>query len=303
MDESRVKTNSLRAWVLAARPKTLSGAAVPVMVGAAMAWADTGRLEWLPCLLCLLFALVMQVDANLVNDYFDYRRGNDDAETRLGPPRACSMGWVTPRAMLRAIGVTTAIGCMVGLPLAWIGGWPLVGVGVACVVFCFLYTTCLSYLGMGDVLVLVFFGLVPVCLTYYLVLPVSLRTVTPTVVMMALSCGLVIDTLLLVNNYRDIDNDRRDHKRTLVVMVGRRWGSRFYLVAGLVAMMMTWFTPWLWVVVFVTSVYVPGHLSAYGRMRRLEGRELNRVLAHTARNMLVYGLCVAAGAVMSRLWG
>ena len=150
MDETNVKTNSFRAWALAARPKTLSGAAVPIIIGVALAWADAGgHIAWGAAGLCLLFAMTMQVDANLVNDYFDFRRGNDDAATRLGPPRACSMGWVSARAMRRAIAIVTAVACVAGLPLAWMGGWPLVGVGVACVAFCFLYTTKLSYMGLG----------------------------------------------------------------------------------------------------------------------------------------------------------
>ena len=107
MDETRVKTNSIKAWVLAARPQTLSGAAVPVMIGAGLAWTEAGSdMHWLPALLCLLFAFVMQIDANLINDYFDFQRGNDDAATRLGPLRACSMGWITPKIMLRAIIIT-----------------------------------------------------------------------------------------------------------------------------------------------------------------------------------------------------
>lgn len=303
MNESSVKTNSPRAWLLAARPKTLTGAAVPVMVGAAMAWAEAGRVAWLPCALCLLFAFIMQVDANLVNDYFDFRRGNDDAATRLGPLRACSMGWVTPRAMRRAMAATTALGCLVGLPLAWIGGWPMVVVGALCVLFCFLYTTRLSYLGLGDVLVLVFFGLVPVCLTCYLSLPGGSRAVGWPVVVASLACGLVIDTLLLVNNYRDIDNDRRDGKRTLVVRVGKRRGRQLYLWAGVAAVALTALStlsarplP----TALVALVYLPAHYRAYRMMTAIDhGRELNRVLGRTAMNMFLYGVLFTIGVVLS----
>lgn len=300
MDDSHVKTNSLKAWVLAARPKTLTGAAVPVMIGTALAMADAdGRIAWLPCVLCFLFAFIMQIDANFVNDYFDYKQGNDDAEMRLGPLRACSMGWVTPEAMKRALVITTALGCLVGLPLAWIGGWTMILVGAICVLFCFLYTTKLSYLGLGDLLVLVFFGLVPVCLTYYLCLPEEIRTVTWEVFTASLACGFVIDTLLLVNNYRDIDNDRRDGKTTLVVKVGAATGRRLYLSSGLVAVALG--------VVFVfyghpfacmlpASIYPVLHFKAYRHMVRIDkGRELNKVLGETARNMFIYGILVAIG--------
>lgn len=306
MNESHVKVNSLRAWVLAARPKTLAGAAVPVMIGAATAMADSGgRMAWLPCVMCFLFAFVMQVDANFVNDYFDFKRGNDDVSTRLGPQRACAMGWVTASAMRRALLVTTALAGVVGLPLAFIGGWPMVVVGAVCVLFCFLYTTRLSYLGLGDVLVLVFFGIVPVSLTYYLCMPEGERTVTWQVLVASVACGLVIDTLLLVNNYRDIDNDRRDGKRTLVVRVGPEWACRLYLWAGIIATILSsvfYSYGHYMVTLLVAVLYLTLHIGTYREMRRIgKGRELNRVLGLTARNMLVYGVATVVGLVFHLL--
>ncbi|MGI6242465.1 MAG: 1,4-dihydroxy-2-naphthoate octaprenyltransferase [Prevotella sp.] len=303
MDESHVKTNSLKAWVLAARPKTLTGAAVPVMIGAALAMADgDGQIAWLPCMLCFLFAFIMQIDANFVNDYFDYKQGNDDVETRLGPLRACSMGWVTPEAMRWALVLTTALGCAVGLPLAWIGGWKMIVVGALCVLFCFLYTLRLSYLGLGDVLVLVFFGIVPVCLTYYLSLPGETKTVTWEVFTASLACGFVIDTLLLVNNYRDIDNDRRDGKTTLVVKVGATTGRRLYLATGWAAValgLVFVFHGHLLAFVLPACIYTVLHFRAYRHMVRIDkGRELNKVLGETARNMFVYGVLVAVGLLL-----
>ena len=142
MEEKKVIPNSFRAWLLAARPKTLSGAAVPVMIGLSLAYADVGMSAFgvVPAVLCALFAFIMQIDANFVNDYFDYVRGNDD-ETRLGPRRACAQGWITAGNMMRAIVVTTALACAVGLPLIVYGGVEMIVVGVLCVLFCFLYTT------------------------------------------------------------------------------------------------------------------------------------------------------------------
>ena len=170
MKDSNIKKNSVRAWLIAARPKTLAGAAVPVMIGLSLAYTDlrsAGTFDWLPALLCVLFAFVMQIDANFINDYFDFVRGNDD-ETRLGPKRACSQGWISGGAMRVAIAVTTALACLTGLPLIFFGGLEMILIGILCVVFCFLYTTHLSYVGMGDVLVVVFFGFVPVCIPYYI---------------------------------------------------------------------------------------------------------------------------------------
>jgi len=304
MDESHVKTNSLRAWVLAARPKTLIGAAVPVMVGAALAMADTrGHIEWTPCFLCFLFAFLMQIDANFVNDYFDFRRGNDAAETRLGPRRACAMGWVTPRAMLWAMTITTGASCLVGLPLIRYGGWQMIIVGVLCALFCFLYTTTLSYHGLGDVLVLVFFGLVPVCLTYYLSLPTAMQTITAEAVVAALACGFVIDTLLLINNNRDIDNDRRDGKRTLVVRVGHHWGMTLYLWSGLAALGLgicfVFRGHWPAFVLPVLAYLWP-HRQAYRHLVSIDhGQALNGVLGETARNIFIYGAATAVGFLLS----
>lgn len=163
----------------------------------------------------------------------------------------------------------------------------MVAVGLACVFFCFLYTTRLSYLGLGDVLVLVFFGLVPVCCTYYVCLPWNHQTVTRDVVLHSLVCGLVIDTLLLVNNYRDRDNDRRDGKRTLVVRIGPTATEWLYLLLG--------FAPLAYIFLtghgYLALAYLPFHLLAWRDMRRIHhGRPLNIILGRTARNMLLYGL-------------
>ena len=302
MDETQIKQNSWQAWLLAARPKTLTGAAVPVMIGSALAVADAhGHVQWLPMLLCFAFAFIMQLDANLVHDYFDFIKGTDD-ELRLGPKRACAQGWVTIKAMRRALVLTTLLACIVGLPLVIYGGWLMLAVGVLCVVFCFLYTTHLSYMGMGDLLVLLFFGVLPVTMTYFLVLPAGLQTVTLEVLLASVACGLVIDTLLVINNYRDIDNDRRTGKHTLVVAIGERWGRLLYLALGVAACLLGctfilfghfWAT-WLPIV-----AYQPLHVATFVEMRRIgKGERLNRVLGMTARNMFVYGLAVAIGFLL-----
>lgn len=298
MNESDIRVNSARAWMLAARPKTLTGASVPVIIALALSWGHTGMegFKPVPAVLCLLFALVMQIDANFINDYFDNKRGNDD-ETRLGPLRACAQGWVTMRAMLWAIGLTTVAACAIGLPLILYGGWWMVAVGAVCVLFCFLYTTWLSYLGLGDVLVLVFFGIVPVCATFYL----QTGSVTMHCVVASVACGLVIDTLLVVNNYRDIDNDRRAGKVTLIVRLGAKRGRQLYFLLGVVACALgVCYIPTGHALAFILPLpYLWFHYIAYREMVIIcKGRELNHVLGLTARNMLLYGLLVAAGYVM-----
>jgi len=302
MTEDNVKQDSLRAWLLAARPKTLSGAAVPVMIGVALAYVDSQEyvadvFSWTAALLCLLFAFIMQVDANFINDFFDYASGNDDAATRLGPLRACTQGWVKIDSMKHAIATTTVVACLVGLPLVYYGGWEMVIVGALCVVFCFLYTTHLSYLGLGDVLVLVFFGIVPVCCTYY----VQLHTLTWQVFLASVACGLVIDGLLIVNNYRDRYNDERDHKITLVVRIGSEATEWLYLALGMMACLIG-VVFWLngHVLAFVLPfLYLLLHFYTWIKMRRINyGRRLNECLGETARNMFVYGLAVSIGLLL-----
>ena len=297
-----IKTNSLRAWLLAARPKTLSGAAVPVMIGVALAWVDAGEyagavFHWMSAVLCLAFAWLMQIDANFINDFFDFVNGADDAETRLGPRRACAQGWVTLDAMKRAIALTTCLACLVGLPLVWYGGLEMLLIGLCCVVFCFLYTTHFSYLGLGDILVLVFFGIVPVCISYY----VQLHTFTWQVFVASLACGLVIDGLLLVNNFRDRDVDRAVGKHTLVVRIGEQAALAAYLGVGIVACMLG-LVFWLngHVLAFVLPlVYLALHVFTYLKMKRIgRGKALNFCLGETARNIFVYGITVSAGVVL-----
>lgn len=292
MRDNIVDVNSARAWFLAARPKTLTAAAVPVMLGVAAHETDgLCALDPIPVILCFLFAFILQVDANFVNDYFDYVKGTD-GEERLGPKRACAQGWITLPAMRMGIMATTALGCLAGLPLIYYGGGGMVLIGIACVVFCFLYTTCLSYMGLGDVLVLVFFGLVPVCATYY-VTSVSCEGIPVPVILLSLACGLVVDTLLIVNNYRDIENDRRAGKVTLVVRIGKRASERLYLLLGVSACVLGVLAPgrqWS-VAMGLPLLYLIPHVRTYNQMIRIgEGRALNAVLGKTARNIFLFGL-------------
>ena len=302
-----VKTNSVKAWLLATRPKTLSAAAVPVMIGTAFAWRNTSeQFNWIPAILCLLFAWIMQIDSNLVNDYFDFKKGNDD-ETRLGPKRACSEGWITSDAMVRGILITTLLGCMTGIPLILYGGLEMVMVGIACVVFCFLYTTLFSYHGLGDILVLLFFGIIPVCCTYYVCMPLHQQIPTGEVIASSIACGLAIDALLIVNNYRDIDNDRSNGKITLAVRLGesktrRLYESIGYTAAGIMIILVFFdlyqtdkFIP----TYAIYLIYIILHRQSYQEMKRInKGAKLNQVLGLTARNILVFGI-LSVAAILS----
>ena len=297
-----MKTNSLKAWFLAARPKTLTGAAVPVMIGVSLAWVDAKQygddtFQWLAAVLCFLFAFVMQIDANFINDFFDFANGTHDIETRLGPRRACAQGWVTLDAMKRAIAITTCLACIIGLPLVWFGGLEMILIGLICVVFCFLYTTHFSYVGLGDLLVLVFFGIVPVCISYYL----HLHTVTWQVFLASIACGMVIDALLIVNNFRDRDQDREAGKNTIIVRLGAESGLQLYLAVGIGAMILggTFWMNGHPLAFFLPFIYFVLHVFTYLKIKRIEkGKALNLCLGETARNIFIYGICVSLGILL-----
>ena len=304
MSYSKVKTNSLKAWILAARPKTLSGAAVPVMIGTAIAWAETTTniFQVIPAILCFLFAFIMQIDSNFINDYFDCIKGNDDVETRLGPKRACSEGWITLPKMRMGLIITSLLGCLTGLPLVIYGGWTMIIVGALCVLFAFLYTTKLSYLGLGDILVLVFFGIVPVYFTYWVIVPQEMQVFNLRLLFAGIACGVVIDTLLIINNYRDRDNDKRDGKNTLVVRIGTTASELLYQnlgFTGAIIILCTTLCKSIYtntcidysIAILLTSIYIFFHITTYRTMKKIkQERELNKVLGLTARNMFFFGI-------------
>ena len=246
---------------------------------------------------------------NLVNDFFDFKHGNDD-ETRLGPKRACAEGWITMKAMKWGIIFTTLLGCAIGLPLAFYGGKEMIIVGICCVLFCFLYTTKLSYLGLGDLLVLLFFGIVPVCCTYYLVMPEGMQTVPTEAILTSIACGLVVDTLLILNNYRDYDNDIKAGKKTLIVHIGKKNGERLYCALGNIGILImiginiygalaydadTKFLPF-------AATYLVVHNRTFAKMRKIgEGRMLNKVLGYTALNIFTFGM-ISTFIILGMMW-
>ncbi|HIZ87601.1 MAG TPA: 1,4-dihydroxy-2-naphthoate octaprenyltransferase [Candidatus Coprenecus pullistercoris] len=299
-----VKINSVKAWVLAARPKTLAGAAAPVIMGGACAWMQLSSngndaivtFDWAAFTLCMLFAWIMQIDANFVNDYFDFKKGGD-TEQRLGPKRACTQGWISPKAMKTGIAATTLLACAAGVPLIWTGGPWMLAVGAACVVFCFLYTTKFSRLGLGDLLVLVFFGIVPVGFTFYL--QTGVWTIEATLA--GIGCGLAVDCLLMVNNYRDRKEDAGQGKKTIVVRLGGRWAIILYYMLGLAATLLTGAAVALSKPAWHAApllLYAALHLATARRMAVTDGSALNPFLGKTSRNFLLLALMSVFCALM-----
>ena len=289
-----LKPDTFQAWILAARPKTLTAASIPVMIGCALAEAH-GHFQLIPAILCFLFAFLMQIDANFINDLYDYLKGSD-REDRLGPERACAQGWITPKDMKKGIILTTLLAALCGIGLLFYSGWEMIPVGIACLVFAYLYTT-LAYKGWGDILVLVFFGLVPVGCTYY----VMAHTWNGAVIIASLACGLVIDTLLTLNNFRDREQDAISGKRTLVVRFGAKAGLILYFLLGLIACWLCFYfirEGKLWASI-LPQIYLLIHILTTVRMARIgKGKALNAILGETSRNMFLFGILLSAGLLL-----
>jgi 1,4-dihydroxy-2-naphthoate octaprenyltransferase len=289
-----------QAWILAARPKTLPAALSPVVVGSALA-AHGGAFDLLPALAAGLGALLLQILSNFANDYSDFFRGAD-TEDRLGPTRVTASGLITPAQLRVGIGVIIGLSVLVGLYLVWVGGWPILAIGVAAILAALAYTGGpfpFGYYGLGEVFVFLFFGVAAVCGTFF----VQAHTLPWYVVLASVPVGLLVTAILVVNNYRDIDTDRRAGKRTVAVRIGRAGARVEYAALLLVACLtppLLWlgfgFAPWVLLPLLTAPL-------AVGLARTLaqatDGPTLNRTLAGTARLGLVFSLLFAAGILLS----
>ena len=283
------------AWWLAARPRTLPAAAAPVAIGTALAVAD-GHGAILPATAALAGALLLQIGANLANDVFDFEKGVD-TEARLGPPRAAQLGLLSTAALRRGTALVFGLAALVGLYLVARGGWPIAALGALSIAAGLAYTGGpypLGYHGWGDAAVFLFFGIAAVCGTYW----VQALALPPRVLGAALPVGALATAILVVNNLRDIETDRRAGKRTLAVRLGRRAARIEYglLVIGAYATcaLLWWagsFSAW----VLLPCLSLPLALRLVRRIAREDGPSLNDALARTARLELAFALLFSAG--------
>ena len=284
---------TIKIWIECARLRTLPVSVAGVIMASGIA-VLYHRFEWLPALLCFAFAVLAQVVSNFANEYYDFLRGTDK-KGRVGPRRGVTEGDITPGLLLRVTIGTLAVACAVGCGLIPFGGWWLIPVGILIAVFAFAYSAGpypLSYHGLGDVAVLVFFGLVPVNLTFYL----QAGYFAPLTILASVTIGLMGVNVLLVNNYRDVDDDREAHKRTTVVIFGRKVASAAYLINGYVGISLLaplWFAAPLWVLA-VPALYLVLHTVTWNRLTHSDGAALNPLLGATARNMLIFAVLLTA---------
>lgn len=280
------------------RLRTLPVSIAGVFTAAGYALLGPG-LDLAPVALCLLFAVLCQIASNFANEYYDFRAGLD-RPGRVGPRRGVTEGDITPGAMARATFATLGAACLVGLSLIYWGGWWLVFVGLFIAVGVLAYSSGpypLSRHGLGEVAVVFFFGVVPVLFTYYL----SGGSLGDTkVILGSFALGLMGANVLIVNNYRDILDDREVGKRTLAVILGRERISDLYLINGFLAVLLLLPTyhaaaPWAWI---APAVYIAAHVALYFALCRRSGPALNPLLGMTAMNMLLYSLLFLASALL-----
>lgn len=287
-----MKKSLFNSWVEAARPKTLPASLSPVLLACVLAWCD-GMFRLIPAVLCFGVALLAQIASNFANDYFDFKKGAD-REDRLGPERAVAQGWITPGAMLKATFLTLGLSCLCGCLLLFYAGWELIPVGIAIALCVLAYSAGpfpLAYNGLGDVCVVLFYGIVPVCFTYY----VQAGTFSLLSFLLSLSVGLLSTNILIVNNYRDYVQDKAARKRTTIVLFGRGFGRIFYLLNGLVALLLAMpllFTAPSWMLFLFGGFFVLFY-ATWRELYHWEGRQLNKTLGHTARNVFFFTLLLS----------
>jgi 1,4-dihydroxy-2-naphthoate octaprenyltransferase len=293
--------SGIRIWLMAARIRTLPAAIAPVLVGTALA-GFVHVFHPLRFIAALIGAIFIQVGTNLSNDYSDARRGAD-TEDRLGPVRVTAGGLVPPRQVLRATYVSFGVAVLAGIYLIAVAGWELLLVGAASILAGVLYTggpRPYGYEGLGELFVFLFFGIVAVVGSYF----VQTKHLVWEALALAIPVGLLASAILVVNNFRDIDTDRRAGKRTLAVRLGRERTRSLY--AGIVYLAyvlapVTWLfgplKPWVLLPWLTLPVAAPVVRTV---RNRIDGPSLNQALAQTGLLQLAFCMLLAAGLLLSR---
>ncbi len=286
MSELAVPRPGLGVWLMAARPRTLSAAVSPVLVGTAVAHR-AGALRPLPALLALLASLFIQIGTNFANDYSDFKRGAD--ANRLGPQRVTQSGLVAPGTVKLAAWIAFGISGVLGIGLAALSGWPVIAIGVASVAAGWLYTGGpwpLGYHGLGDLFVFVFFGLVATCGTAY-----AQALFVPREAWVAgAAVGSLATAILVVNNLRDRQADAKVGKNTLAVKLGAAASRAQYVVLVVAPFALALLLGTAWPLLALVAA-----IPALRTVLKEEGAALNRGLGQTARLQILYSVLLSAG--------
>lgn len=278
--------NKVKLWFRIARPGTLAATFSPVFIGLMIAALKTD-INWLTALVTLIGGTAIQIISNFVNDYYDFKKGLDKAG-RVGFKRAIAEGEVSPEAMKRAIFIATSIAVLCGAWLIYIGGIPILSIGLLSLLFAWLYTATsksLSYLGIADLFVLIFFGPVATVGTTYL----QTLSFDSQSFWYGIVCGLISTCVLVTNNVRDYDTDRKAGKKSLPVRLGKKFGEYEYLFAFLACL------PVLYIggaKVIPYFIVIPG-LILYSKLLKAHGAEYNTILVNTGKLNLLFALLCA----------
>jgi 1,4-dihydroxy-2-naphthoate octaprenyltransferase len=288
----------MNPWLLAARPKTLAASVTPVLVGTALAFRGPAAMQWQSFVFALLGAVFIQVGTNYVNDALDFRKGAD-TETRLGPLRVTAAGLLSAEAVLRGAYLCFLLAAVCGIPLILRGGWPIAVIGIASIAAAYAYTGGpypLAYHGLGEVFVMIFFGLVAVCGSFYL----QRLALDPAAWIGGVAVGSLAVVILAINNLRDIDNDRASNKQTLAARFGATFARAEIVFFGL--------TPFLCVAIIASlrgaaTLAVPmlaliPAVVLLVRVSRSRGAELNRCLALAGALEWIFGILYVVGAAL-----
>lgn len=295
-----MKPTTTQAWIAAARPQTLTISVAPVLLGAALA-SEVGPLDVSILVAAMIGAICIQIGTNLFNDYADFNKGADGAN-RLGPPRACANGWLPPRQVLYAVGITFGIATAAGLYLAAMAGWPVIIIGVASLACGIAYTGGpwpLSYVGIADLFVFVFFGLVAVGGTYF----VLAGSLSLTAILGGAILGSLATAVLAVNNLRDRTGDGLAGKRTLAVRYGEAFARGQYVClitfAALLVVLIALFVPGAGIGWLAPLALAPWLVQLSREATLLDGLELNGLLKKTAIAELAFAILLSAGIVLT----
>ncbi len=292
---------STRHWLEAARPQTLPAAITPVITGAAIAWY-LGAFSWFPVGIALLSGSLIQIGTNFANDYYDFKKGADSKD-RIGFARPTSTGAISEKQMYTATWIAMSLAFLTGLVLVSIGGWIILWIGLLSLLFGILYTGGpfpLAYNGLGDLFVFLFFGIIAVSATVYLQ---TLEWI-PLSFVIATGIGTVCINILVVNNLRDIHQDKQVHKRTLGVLLGEKFLKAEYSLMLLIAIIIPVVTRIVWVPSNWILLPLLSGVVAFFPLRTVwthsEKSVLNQTLKQTAGVMLLYGLLFSAGLLLAR---
>jgi 1,4-dihydroxy-2-naphthoate octaprenyltransferase len=297
--ENQQSLSFTQRWVLAIRPKTLTAAVAPVILGWSIA-AHTGSFSWGPALAALIASLMIQIGTNLVNDVVDFSKGAD-TEARTGPTRVTQTGLLTPKQVWLGVWFTFGIAALVGFYLIWHSGWIVLWIGLASLTAGILYTAgpySLAYIGLGDLFVMIFFGFVAVCGTVF----VSAGSLPALAWFGAAAAGALTVNILVVNNIRDIDTDRQAGRRNLAIVFGRKaaaweYGVMLVLAYAVPPVLVCKDLAPVWVLVSLLSL--PRGIKLWSILRGdMAGKALNPILGQTAQLLLVYCLLFGSGLLL-----